>query len=181
MPESSGSIYSFILMLGNLWYYHFTWSGANLQEIVNLFQFSSGPWGPTIGWEFTISCEFDPLQLKWWCHVFWHEIREIHGIWASWHYLWKSSCQKYTAWVHGDPTPICFCNVMYFFWRDIQSLWNKLLHLSVFLVKQYTSLIYVKEKSFCLVNWTFPFVGPRGPFSCIKVPKIFYAYEGLIS
>ena len=29
---------------------------------------------------------------------------------------------------------------------------TKLLQLSVFLVKQYTSLIYVKEKSFCLVN-----------------------------
>ena len=48
MPESSGSMYSSILMLGNIWYYHFTWCGQNSQEIVNLFQFSLGPWGPTI-------------------------------------------------------------------------------------------------------------------------------------
>ena len=53
------------------------------------------------------------------------------------------------------------CDV--FFWRNIQIFWTKLLHLSVFLVKQYTSLIYVKEKSFCLANWVFPFVSPRGP------------------
>ena len=45
MPESSGSMYSSILMLENIWYYHFTWSGPNSQEIVNLFQFSSGPPG----------------------------------------------------------------------------------------------------------------------------------------
>ena len=25
MPESSGSMYSFILILENIWYYHFTW------------------------------------------------------------------------------------------------------------------------------------------------------------
>ena len=62
------------------------------------------------------------------------------------------------------------------FWRNIQSFWTKLLHLRVFLIKQYTSLIYVKEKSFCLVNWAFPFVGPRGPFSRSKVAKTFYAY-----
>ena len=54
----------------------------------------------------------------------------------------------------------------------------KLLHLSVFLVKQCTSLIYVKEKSFCLVNWAFPFVGPRGPISSSEVAKMFHAYEG---
>ena len=85
MPESSGSMYSSILMLGNIWYYHFTWSGPNSQEIVNLFQFSSGPRGPTIGTKFTISCEFSPLQVKWWCHVFQHEIGRIHGIWAFWY------------------------------------------------------------------------------------------------
>ena len=70
MPESSGSLYSSVLMLGNIWYYHFTCSGPNSQEFVNLFQFSSGPRGRTIGTKFTISCEFSPLQVKWWCHVF---------------------------------------------------------------------------------------------------------------
>ena len=69
MPESLGSMYSFILMLGNIWYYHFTWCGPNSQEIVNLLQFSLGPRGPTIGIKSTIPCEFGPLQAKW-CHVF---------------------------------------------------------------------------------------------------------------
>ena len=54
----------------------------------------------------------------------------------------------------------------------------KLLHFSVFLVKQYTSLIYVKQNSFYLVNCTYPFVGPQGPISCSEVAKIFHAYEG---
>ena len=31
-----------------------------------------------------------------------------------------------------------------FFWRNMQIFWTKLLHFSVFLVKQYTSYIYVK-------------------------------------
>ena len=34
-PESSGSIYSCISMLENIWYHHFTWSGSNSQEIVS--------------------------------------------------------------------------------------------------------------------------------------------------
>ena len=55
------------------------------------------------------------------------------------------------------------------FRRNIQSFWNKLLLLSVFLVKQYTSLIYVKGKSFCLVNWALPFVVPKDPFHAVKV------------
>ena len=57
MPERSGSMYSSILMLE-------VDSGQNSQEIVNLFQFSLGPRGPTIGTKFTISCEFGPLQVK---------------------------------------------------------------------------------------------------------------------
>ena len=80
-------------------------------------------------------------------YVFQHEIGAIHGIWASWHYSTKSSCQKYTAWVSGDPTSSCFCNMISLFWRNIQIFQTKLLHLSTFLVKQYTSLIFVKEKS----------------------------------
>ena len=59
--RSWGSMYPSILMLGNIWYYHFTWSGPNSQEIGNLFQFNSGPQGPTIKTKFTISCEFRPL------------------------------------------------------------------------------------------------------------------------
>ena len=62
------------------------------------------------------------------------------------------------------------------FWRNINFL-KKLLELSVSLVKQYISLIYVKEKSLCLVNSGFPFVGPQGPILYSKAAKIFHAYE----
>ena len=44
-----------------------------------------------------------------------------------------------------------------------------------------STLIYVKGKSFCLVNWAFPLVGPQGPFLCREVAKIFYAYDKLLS
>ena len=69
-PESSGSKYSSILMLESIWCHRFAWSGSNSQEIVNLFQFNSVLQGPTIGTKFTISYEFGPLQVKWWCHIF---------------------------------------------------------------------------------------------------------------
>ena len=39
-------------------------------RIVNLFRFSSGNWAPTIEIKFPNSCEFDPLQVKWRCHMF---------------------------------------------------------------------------------------------------------------
>ena len=70
IPESSGLIYSSILTSGNICHYNLTWSGLNSQEIVNFFQFSSGTRGPTTGTKFTISCEFGPFQVKWWCHTF---------------------------------------------------------------------------------------------------------------
>ena len=50
---------------------------------------------------------------------------------------------------------------------------NQTVTLKCFLVKQYTSLIYVKLKSFCLVTWAFPFVDPWGPFSWVKLRKYF--------
>ena len=71
MPESSDSVYSYILMLENIiWYHHFTSIGPNSQEIVNLYQFSLGPEGLIIGTKFTISCEFSPLKVKRWYHMF---------------------------------------------------------------------------------------------------------------
>ena len=65
-----------------------------------------------------------------------------------------------------------FCNVMSLF-EETQSFWTKLLHLSVDLVKQYTSLIYVKEKSLCLVNLAFPLWVPKNPFHAVKLQKYF--------
>ena len=64
----------------------------------------------------------------------------------------QSGRQKYTFLDPRDPTPSCFCNVMHVLKKNIQIFRIKLSHLSVFLIKQYTSLIYVKEKSFCLVS-----------------------------
>ena len=64
----------------------------------------------------------------------------------------QSGRQKYTFLDPRDPTSSCFCNVMHAFKKNIQIFRIKLSHLSVFLIKQYTSLIYVKEKSFCLVS-----------------------------
>ena len=70
MSESSDSMYSSILILENIWYHHFTYSGPNSQEIVNFYQFCLGPPGFTIGAKFTISCEFSPHKVKWWYRMF---------------------------------------------------------------------------------------------------------------
>ena len=94
---------------------------------------------------------------------------------SFWNFSSKSGHQKYTAWVPGDPTQSCFCSMMCL-WRNMQIVWTKLLQLSVCLVKQYSSFIYVERMSFCLVNWAFPFVVFRGPI--LWVAKIFHAYEG---
>ena len=70
MSGSSDSIYSTYFMLENIWHHHFTWSGLNSQEIVNFVPIL-GPPGPELNWnKFTISCEFGPLQEKWWCYMF---------------------------------------------------------------------------------------------------------------
>ena len=70
MPRSSDSIYSSYFMLENIWHHHFTWSWPNSQEIVNFVPIV-GPRGHELNWnKFTISCEFDPLQVEWWYHMF---------------------------------------------------------------------------------------------------------------
>ena len=55
----------------------------------------------------------------------------------------------------------CFCSMMSL---NKQIFWTRLLHLTVFLVKQYSSFTYVTIMSFCQVNWAIPFVDFRGPF-----------------
>ena len=70
MPRSSDSLYSSYFMLENIQHHYFTWSGPNSQEIVNFVPIV-GSWGPELNWnKFTISCEFDTLQVKWWYHMF---------------------------------------------------------------------------------------------------------------
>ena len=70
MPRSSDFMHSFYFMLEKIWYHHFTWSEPNSQEIVK-FVPTAGPRGPELNCsKFTISCEFYPLQAKWWYHMF---------------------------------------------------------------------------------------------------------------
>ena len=69
-------------MLGNTWYYYFTGCRLNLQEVLNLFQFSLGQEGQTIEAKFTIFGEFSCFQAKFGNK----EIRGIQRIWASCHF-----------------------------------------------------------------------------------------------
>ena len=69
MPESSDSLYFFFFMLENIWYHLFTLRGLNSQDIVNFAPIMS-PW-----YKFTISCEFGPLEVKWWCHMMFSSIK----------------------------------------------------------------------------------------------------------
>ena len=105
--ERSDFKYSSILMLENIWYRYFTLSVSNSQKIVNSFQFSLSPQGLINEKRLTISCEFGPLQVKW--YVFWHKKGGIYGIWAFWHFLSKSGHQEFGAW---DPMPSFFGSVM---------------------------------------------------------------------
>ena len=68
------------------------------------------------------------------------------------------------------------CDV--YFWRKYIFSKSNCYTVSVSLLKQYTSLIYVKEKSFSLLNSAFSFAGPQGSISYSKAAKIFHAYEG---
>ena len=178
MSESSDSMYSSILMLENIWCYHFTYSEPNSQEIVNFYQFSSGLRGLAIGTIFTISCEFSPLHVKWGYHLFSSMKKEeyieseLSGIFQV-----KVATKDIVIGSLGTQ-PKAALQYDVSFWRNIQIFWTKLLHLSVFLVKQYTIFIYVKRVSSCLVSWAFPFVGSRGLISWRKEAKIFHAYEG---
>ena len=59
--------------------------------------------------------------------------------------------------------PSCFCTMMFF--CEEANFLNQT-------VIQNTSLIYVKEKQFCLINWSFRLVGPWRSISCSKVEKM---------
>lgn len=117
-----------------------------------LSQLSLGFWGPLIRINLTISGEFGSPQAKLWYHKF-------SSMTAFWHCSHKTSCHKFSALIPGNPTPSWLCSVV--------------LDFIVFLVKYYTSLIYVKANSFCPINSVFLFVGLLGPISCCYLTKIF--------
>ena len=115
MPESSDSMYSFIFMLQNIWYHHFTRSRPNSQETVNFIP-NMGPRGTKLNWSkihnfLWIRFTLGKIMIS---YDFYLENREIHGIWAYWHFSSKTGFQKYSACVPGELTPSCFCSMMSF-------------------------------------------------------------------
>ena len=178
MPESSDSMYSSILMLENIWYHHFTWSVSNSQEIGNLFEVSPSPRGPTNGKKTHNLREFGPLQVKWWYHMFSSIKREEYVEFEISGIFWVKLVAKNI--VLGSLVTLhqAVLVVWCLFLKKRTHFMNQTVTLKYSLAKQYTSLNYVKEMSFCLVNWAFSLVGPWGPISCGKVAKIFHAYEG---
>ena len=107
------SMNSSVFMPKNLWYHQFTWSGLNSQEVLNvdLIYFGSSK---TNNWSkihnsLGIWSNSGNIMIT---YVFYHENRETHGIWALLHFLSKTGCQIYSAWVPGDPVLSYFYIVM---------------------------------------------------------------------
>ena len=64
---------------------------------------------------------------------------------------------KNSVWIPGDPKSGCLCSVTSLSEETYE--YSEPECQTVFLIKQYTSLIYFKEKIFCLIYLVFPFVG----------------------
>ena len=100
MPRSSDSMYSSYFMLENIWHHHFTWSGPNSQETMNFVPIVDTR-SPELNWnKFTISCQLDQLQVKWWYHTF-SSIKMEEYMDLS--FLSKNGRQKYIRWIPGNP------------------------------------------------------------------------------
>ena len=81
---------------------------------------------------------------------------ELSGI------FWVKLAAKYIVFgFHGAQRQAVFAMWCLFLKKHANNL-KKTVKLSVFPVKQYSSFIYTKEKSFCLVNGVFPFYESRG-------------------
>ena len=104
-----------------------------------------GPWGPVIRAIHNFLGIWSNSGKVMITYVFWHENGGIDGICAFLHFLSKTGWQKYSAWVPGDPMLSCFYRVMPLS-EETHIFWTRPLHHSVFFVKQYANLIYVKEK-----------------------------------
>ena len=112
-----------------------------------LVSFSLRLCGPIIGTKFAIYCKFGALQVKYdiVCFLEWKS-RNTWNL-KFLHFLSKTGYQKYSR----------FCSLMSlseeiykFFEADRYTLVSTLLN------NTHTNLVYVKEKSFSLVNWAFP-------------------------
>ena len=129
-----------------------------------MFKFSLGPWGSKFSflliWSTSDKIKFSSMKMK------------DHGICTFWNFSIKNGCQKFIFGFLGSQCPAVSA-VWYLFLKKHAIFWTILLDFSVFLVKQNASLIYFKEKSFCLSIS----LGLQGPLSCSNTRKIFYAYE----
>ena len=124
----------------------------NHKKLWILSQLSLGFWGPVIRIKLTISGEFGSPQAKLWYHKF-------SSMTAFWHCSHKTSCHKFSALIPGNPTPSWLCSVV--------------LDFIVFLVKYYTSLIYVKAIHFVqLIQYFFLWVS-WDPFHAATLQKYF--------
>ena len=59
-------------------------------------------------------------------------------------FLWENMYHNFTWGPNAEPSLQCDASL----WRNLYMFWTRLLDFSSFLVKQYISLIYVKEKPF---------------------------------
>ena len=95
MLQSSDSMYSFIFLLETRWYYKFTWSGLNSQEIVIFVPVMSSQWLKLI----RNKTQFLMKSVHWpsgriELYVFQQENRGAHRICAFWHFPRNTGCQK---------------------------------------------------------------------------------------
>ena len=143
---------------------------------MNLSQFSLGPRGPTNGKKLKMFCEFGPLQVKWWYHMF-SSIRKEEYMEFKLSSIFQVIvvAKNIVLGSLGNQHQALFA-VWYLFLKKHTNFLNQTVIVKWFLSKQYTSLNNLKERSFCLVNWAFPFVGLRGIILCGKVAQIFFAY-----
>ena len=139
--------------------------------------------GPIIETKFTIPWKFSPIQVKFWKHMFSSMKMEDYMRSELFCIFWvklvaKNIVPDFLGTQHRAASAVwCLFLKKYTNFLN-QTVLNQTVQHSVFLVKQYFNSIYVKEKSFCLFNRAFLFVGPRGRISCSNVAKIFHAYEG---
>ena len=112
LPESSEIMYSPTLMLENIWYHYSTQRGQNAQEIVNFYQFKSGPREFKIEAKFTISFEFSPLQVKWWHHIF-SSMKKVFYMGV----FYQIKFNKGSPWISK------FKRILIFLWGKYRSSW----------------------------------------------------------
>ena len=56
-----------------------------------------------MGTKFTISCKFWKIMI----YLFWLKDKRTHRIWASWHFLIKTGCQKWCLVPRGPMSCVC--------------------------------------------------------------------------